>query len=121
MGISRELVDLVQTVKFENLHVLTRPELYRFRIDTRSFAETEWTLETGAPAFIRKIALAKKDDGASFRTTEWRLFCQNKDRARLMFLWEFGKGPVGTSSVALIAGSETPPNFERFPAQVGGL
>jgi hypothetical protein len=121
MGISRELVDLVQTVKFENLHVLTRPELYRFRIDTRSFAETEWTLETGAPAFIRKIALAKKDDGASFRTIEWRLFCQNKDRARLMFLWEFGKGPVGTSSVALIAGSETPPNFERFPAQVGGL
>jgi hypothetical protein len=119
MGISHELVDLVHTVKFENLHVLTRPELYRFRIDTRSFAETEWTLQIGSPAFIRKIAVAKKQDGVWFRTMEWRLFCQNKDRARLTFLWEFENGPVGRSSVALVAGSETPPNFERFPAQVG--
>jgi hypothetical protein len=119
MGISHELVDLVQTVKYENMHVLTRSELYRFRIDMRSFAETEWTLQIGAPAFIRKIAVAKKDDGASFRTIEWRLFCQNKDRARLMFLWEFEKGAVGSRSVALVAGSETPPHFERFPVQLG--
>jgi hypothetical protein len=119
MGISHELLDLVHTVKFENLHVLTRPELYRFRIDTRSFAETEWTLQIGTPAFIRKIAVAKKQDGGWFRTSEWRLFCQDKGHARLMFLWEFESGPVGRSSVALVAGSETPPNFERFPARMG--
>ncbi len=39
MGISHELDDLIRTVKFENLHVLTRPELYRFGIDTRPLAE----------------------------------------------------------------------------------
>jgi hypothetical protein len=30
MGISHELDDLIRTVKYENLHILTRPELYRF-------------------------------------------------------------------------------------------
>ena len=40
MGISRELDDLIKTVKFESLHVLTRAELYRFGIDTRPLPET---------------------------------------------------------------------------------
>ena len=119
MGISHELVDLIQTVKFESVHMLTRLELYRFRIDPRNLAETAWTLDAGAHAFIRKTALAKKDDG-SFRIMEWRLFCENKDRARLMFIREFDKGAAGTSSVALIAGSEKPPSFESFPARQGG-
>ena len=49
MGISRELDDLIKTVKFESLHVLTRTELYRFGIDTRPLPETAWTLEAAAP------------------------------------------------------------------------
>jgi hypothetical protein len=119
MGISHELVDLIQTVKFESVHMLTRPELYRFRIDTRNLAETAWTLQPDARAFIRKTALAKKDDG-SFRTMEWRLYCENKDHARLMFIREFDKGAAGASSVALIAGTEKPPSFEAIPARQGG-
>ena len=99
--------------------MLTRPELYRFRIDTRNLAETAWTLQADARAFIRKTALAKKDDG-SFRTMEWRLYCENKDHARLMFIREFDKGAAGASSVALIAGPEKPPSFEALPARQGG-
>ena len=49
MGINHELDDLIRTVKFESLHVLTRTELYRFGIDTRSLSETPWTLEAAAP------------------------------------------------------------------------
>jgi hypothetical protein len=119
MGISHELVELIKTVRFENVHMLTRPELYRFRIDTRSLAETAWTLESGARAFIRKTAQAKKDDG-SFRTMEWRLYCENKDNARLIYVREFDKGAAGTSSVALIAGSDKPPSFGAIPARQGG-
>jgi hypothetical protein len=119
MGISHELVALIQTVAFESVHVLTRPEIYRFRIDTRAFAETTWELQPGARAFVRKTAVAKKDDG-SFRTMEWRLFCANKDRVPLMFLREFDPGGAGTNSVALISGSEKPPLFGAFPARVGG-
>ncbi len=119
MGISPELNDLIRTVKFENLHVLTRPELYRFGVDTRAIAETEWTLQTAARPYVRKIAQAKKNDGATFRTMEWRLFCENKDRARLMFAREFDKDAAGMNSVVMMAGSEKPVAFGTFPARIG--
>jgi hypothetical protein len=45
MGISRDLMTLVDIVSYESAHVLTRQELYRFRIDTRDFVETAWTIE----------------------------------------------------------------------------
>jgi hypothetical protein len=119
MGINRELDDLIKTVKFENLHLLSRAELYRFGIDTRSFSETPWTLETAARPFVRKIAFAKKDDSASFRMMEWRLFCENKDRARLMFVQESDQAAAGKSSVIMMAGSEKSVAFGKFPARVG--
>jgi hypothetical protein len=119
MGISHELEDLVETVKFENPHALTRPELYRFGIDTRTTAETAWTLEPAVRPYIHKMAVAKKGDGASFRTMEWRLFCEGRDRARLMFVREFDKETAGVNSVVMTAGSEKPVAFAKLPAQVG--
>ena len=119
MGINHELVDLIKTVKFENPHVLTRTELYRFGIDTRPLAQTAWSLETGSRPYIRKVALAKKDEAGAFRTMEWRLFCENKDRVRLMFAQEFDKGAEGMSSVVMMAGSEKPVSFGTFPARIG--
>jgi hypothetical protein len=119
MGISRELEDLVETVKFENPHTLTRAELYRFGIDTRTTAETAWTLEPGARPHIRKIAVAKKGDGASFRTMAWRLFCESNDRARLMFVREFDKDVAGTNSVVMKAASEKTVAFSKLPARSG--
>jgi hypothetical protein len=119
MGIKGELTDLIRTVKFESLHVLTRTELYRFGIDTRSFSETPWLLETAARPYARKIALAKQDDGASFRMMEWHLFCENKDRPRLMFVREFDEGAGGKSTVTLMAGTEKSVAFGKLPARVG--
>src|SRR4029079_16928861 len=55
MGISRELDDLIKTVKFESLHVLTRAELYRFGVDSRPLPETAWTFELDSRPYIRKI------------------------------------------------------------------
>ena len=119
MGISRELDDLFKTVKFESLHILTRAELYRFGIDTRALPETAWTLETAARPFVRKVAAAKQRDGASFRTMEWRLFCENGNRARLMFVREFEQGAAGMSTVMMMAGAEKAVAFGKFPARVG--
>jgi hypothetical protein len=119
MGISHELDDLIATVKFENPHVLTRSELYRFGIDTRAMAETPWTLQTAVRPYALKIALARKHDGASFRTMEWRLSCENKGRARMMFVREFDKGAGGMNSVVMMAGSEKPVAFGTFPARIG--
>lgn len=119
MGISRELDDLIKTVKFESLHVLTRPELYRFGIDTRPLSQTAWTLESGARPFLRKIALSKKDDDASFRLLEWRLYCESKDRARMMFVREFDQGVAPLGSVMMMAAPERSVAFGKFPARVG--
>jgi hypothetical protein len=103
------------------MHLLTRPELYGFGIDTRAMVETAWTLETAARPYIRKAAVARKNDGASFRIMEWRLFCENKDRARLMFVREFDKDAAGKSSVIMMAGSEKPVDFGTFPARTGNF
>lgn len=119
MGIKGELTDLIRTVKFESIHALTRPELYRFGIDTRPFSETAWTLEAEARPYVRKIALAKKDDSTSFRTMEWRLFCDNKNRARLMFVREFDETAAGKSTIVMAAGADNAEEVGGFPARVG--
>src|ERR1700744_3230510 len=119
MGIDHELDDLIKTVKFETVHLLTRPELYRFGIDKRTLSETPWMLETADRPYVRKFALARKADGSEFRTLEWRLFCENKERARLMFVREFDPGAAGAISVVLMAGSEKSVAFGKLPARAG--
>jgi hypothetical protein len=119
MGIQHELDDLIRTVKFENIHILTRPELYRLGVDTRAMAETAWTLQAEARPYIRKVALVKRRDDASFRTMEWRLFCDNKDRARLTFIREFDKGAPARNAVIMMAGSEKPVSFGTIPVRIG--
>ncbi|TWB91361.1 hypothetical protein FBZ93_113230 [Bradyrhizobium macuxiense] len=119
MGISRELSDLIRTVKFENLHVLTRPELYRFGIDTRPLPDTLWAVEKETRPYVRKIVQQKKGDGSSFRMMEWRLFCENKDRGRLMFVREFDEGAAGRSTVVMMAGLTKAIAFGRLPARFG--
>ena len=118
MGINRELDDLIKTVKFETLHVLTRSELYRFGIDKRSLLETPWTFETAARPYVRKVAAAKHGDGASFRSMEWRLFCETRTRARMMFVRESDQ-EAGNRTVMLMAGPEKPVAFGKYPARVG--
>jgi hypothetical protein len=119
MDINRELNDLIEKTPFVTSHVLTRSELYQFGIDTRTMAETAWTFESAARPYARKIILMKKTDGASFRSMEWRLFCENKDRARLMFIREFDVGAAGVTSAILMAGTEKLVSLGAFPAQFG--
>ncbi|QIG92981.1 hypothetical protein [Bradyrhizobium sp. 6(2017)] len=119
MGISHELSELIRTVKYENLHVLTRPELYRFGIDTRPSPETLWAVEKETRPYVRKIAQQKKGDGSAFRMMEWRLLCENKDRGRLMFVREFDEGAAGKSTVVMMAGADKTVAFGRLPARFG--
>ncbi|WGS30300.1 hypothetical protein [Bradyrhizobium sp. ISRA464] len=119
MGIKREFNDLIRTVKFENVHALTRAELYRFGIDTRPRPETLWTLEKDVRPYIRKIALEKKRDGAAFRLMEWRLFCEHKDRARLMYVREVDETAAGKRTVVMTAGADQSVTFGKSPARIG--
>ncbi len=118
MGVDPGLLVLARTVKFEDTRLLTREEIDRFGIDRRHSPETAWTLEHAARPFIRKIAMARRENGASFRNLEWRLFCENTNRARMMFLREFDQG-VGAPTVIMMAGSEKSVSFGRYPARIG--
>ncbi|WP_234683936.1 hypothetical protein [Bradyrhizobium monzae] len=106
MGISRELDDLIRTVKFENLHMLTRAELYRFGIDTRPFAETMWRLEKANSPYVSKFAALKTENGPSFRTMEWRLYCDNKNRVPLMFAAEIDDAAAGKRTIMMTADAD---------------
>jgi len=118
MGISHELNDLIRTVKFESMHSLTRSELYRFGVDTRKIVETGWSLETAARPYVRKFALAKKDD-ASFRAMEWRLFCEKGDHARLMFISGVRQGCRGPQFGDCDGRFRKLVAFGAFPARIG--
>ena len=121
MGISNQLDDLIKTVKFETPHSLTRSELYRFGIDTRTMAEAAWSLQAADRPYIRKVASVKRRDDASLRTMEWWLYCDNKDRARLTFIRESGKSATGINTVAMMAGSEKQVSFTTFPVRIGSF
>jgi hypothetical protein len=47
------------------------------------------------------------------------LFCENKDRARLMFVREFDKDAAAVNSVEIRAGSEKPVAFGKLPERIG--
>jgi hypothetical protein len=121
MGINHEFTELVRTVKFETPHVLTRSELFRFGIDTRAMAETVWTLERVGleGAFVVKVAQTRIGDGSTFRTLQWRMYCENRQRARLVFVRELDADDAGLASMTLTAGSEQPLVFGKFPSFTG--
>ena len=56
MGVDRGLLDLIKTVKFEQMHALKRDELVRFGIDKRELVETNWRFsDRGRMSHIDKI------------------------------------------------------------------
>lgn len=119
MGISRELNDLIRTVKFENLHLLTRDELYRFGIDTRAVAETAWRLETGARPFVSKIAVMRNENGSSFRTMEWRMYCEAGNRVPLMFAGEVDEASAVKSAILVTADADASKAAGGSPVRAG--
>jgi hypothetical protein len=103
MGISRDLARLIETVKNEDVHKLTRSELYRFGIDTRPSPESMWSLEQWIRPFVHKIAMIRQADGTTFRTMEWRLFCENNRRVPMTVVADIEEAATGRSAILMTA------------------
>jgi hypothetical protein len=122
MGIEGELLDVARRTKFEDMHVLTRDEIFRFGIDRREFVETPWAFENSGGPLIRKSAIARSDNGKSWRTLQWRLFCLNPEQFQL----EFHRQIVPTTGTAVVpvisisAGAARPLTFAFPPAKLAG-
>ncbi len=115
MGISHELEDLIEDGEIRECASADAAGALSFRHRHAGCGRNG--MDAGSRQIDRmsaRLSLAKKADGASFRTMEWRLFCENKDRARLMFVREFDTGAAGINSVAMMAGSEKPRGFRQY-------
>ena len=61
MGAEQGLLALASTIRFENMHVLTREEIVRFGIDRRELVETPWTFENVGRSMVHKTVIRKND------------------------------------------------------------
>ncbi|WFU44071.1 hypothetical protein QA640_17460 [Bradyrhizobium sp. CB82] len=85
MGGDLGLLRLADTVRYEDMHVLTRDEIARFGIDRRGHVETPWLFEFSTRSMVQKIVAERNDTDKSFRLFAWRLTCFDLDRFALEF------------------------------------
>lgn len=112
MGLGQGLTELIASVPHEDRRFLTRDELFRFRVDPRSFGETPWTLETSGAPTLRKTAFAER--GGQFGQLEWRLSCPVKGRSVLIY----GREAIGAgrlTKIVMSLGGGKPQPLVRLP------
>jgi hypothetical protein len=85
MGVDSGLFALASTIKFEDVHILTRDEIARFGIDRREMVETPWTVENIGRSMVRKSVTQKHDGDSAYHSSQWRLFCLNTGQFELDF------------------------------------
>jgi hypothetical protein len=119
MGIQGELLDVAKHTKFEDMHVLTRDQIFRFGIDRREFVETPWAFENLGRALIRKSAIARDENANTWRTLQWRLFCLNSEQFQLDFQREV-TATTTLATISISSGGAKPFVFAFPPAKPAG-
>jgi hypothetical protein len=119
MGIEGELLDVAKTVKYEDMHVLTRDEIFRFGIDRREFVETPWAFENLGRALIRKSAVSRDENARTWRTLQWRLFCLNAEQFQLDFQRQVTTSPP-FAAISISSGAAKPFTFVFPPSKPAG-
>ena len=119
MGIEGELLDVAKHTKFEDMHVLTRDEIFRFGIDRREFVETPWAFENLGRALIRKSAISRGENGKTWRALQWRLFCLNAEQFQLDFQRQVSASPP-FAAISISSGAARPFAFVFPPAKPAG-
>ena len=114
------LLALARTVKFEDMHILTREEIVRFGIDRREFADTPWIFEPGTHGMVRKIAVQRKAGEASFHMIQWRMVCFDSDRFELDFQRPIPANTV-VATASLSYGGAIPFSFSYPPRRGAGI
>jgi hypothetical protein len=120
MGADAGLIGLSRSVRFEDMHVLTREEIVRFAIDRREFAETAWSFENIGRGTLRKVAVQRATSEKSFRMIQWRLICFDTNRFELDVQRVATAKPT-SSSVAIGGGDGKPQFFTYPPAKASGF
>jgi len=106
MGIDPDLVAAARAISNDNIHVLTRAEIWRFKIDRRRFVEDGWRLSDPPTRAIHKSFVADRAGGsADFRDALVNLTCGTPDRLRVDFALEHVPGDTAAArGFRLVAG-----------------
>ncbi len=118
VGADAGLLKLVGTVKFEDVHVLTREEIIRFGIDRREHVETPWHFENGGRSMVDKVASEKVEGASSYRLLQWRLICSSAEQFELDLQRPAAKSVF--PAVAITDAAAAPLYFTQITAQAGG-
>lgn len=118
VGIEAGLLGLAKTIRFEDIHFLTREEIARFGLDRRDFVETPWIFESRGRGIIHKTAVMRGRDEASYRTLQWQVVCSDAEHLALDFQRP-APSASGSSSVAISGGGGTSISFDDPPAKAG--
>ena len=116
MGMPSGLTDVINAVPFESMHVLTRPELVKFGIDTRNFVETPWVIEMDRRAVLKKFAVLKGADG-TFRKLALMMSCGLRERTPLVFMRE--TNAAFTNRVSFVATGDGGIQMLKAPLRQG--
>jgi hypothetical protein len=114
MGIDAGLLALAKSVKFEDIHVLTRDEIARFGLDRRDLVETPWRFESNGLNMMRKIAVVRGSGETSFRLLQWRVVCFDSDNFSFDFL-----RPARTGALVAISHRGASPVYFSGPVTSG--
>jgi hypothetical protein len=120
MRIDPGLLNLARTVKFEDLHVLTREEIARFGLDRRELVETPWKFESSELSILHKIIIVRGPGETSFRLLQWRVACFDANRFALQ-LQRPASANASIASVSIMGVDAKPVYFIYPPARPPGF
>jgi hypothetical protein len=105
MGIDPALVAAAREISNDRIRVLTRDEIWRFKIDRRGFVEDVWKLSDPATPTIRKLFVTERAGHTEFRDAMVNLTCQAPDQLRVDVALERVPGDADEAAgVRLVAG-----------------
>jgi hypothetical protein len=94
MGIKPALLDAAEKIPHEDIKALTRDEIARFGIDTRSLVESAWFFDEkifGRASVVKSVS-ESAPGGAAYRTTTFGLFCLTSGQIMVSYFRNVDEG-----------------------------
>jgi hypothetical protein len=117
MGIDRGFAEAAAAISNERIRYISRDEIARFRIDTREFHESKWTVDEGPPGplVVVKFVTERRGegDGKRYRSAKIELACTRSKDIRVTYSREL----VESDRLASIAVSAKGGDFVLPPRQ----
>ncbi len=106
MGVQPALLDAAEKIPNESIRFLTRDEIVRFGIDTRTFVESDWFYEGASGPSILKLISSIDREGASYRTTTISLTCSGRYNLSVFYMRELSPKDENLIPLKVISGDE---------------